>query len=88
MDPIDYNDEKTNVCRDMMSEILREIDKGLTMHDFRIVSGPTHTNLIFDVLVPYECEKTETQIKSEIQKKLLEKKETYYTVITFDKGYC
>lgn len=88
MDPIDYNDEKTNVCRDMMSEILREIDKGLTMHDFRIVSGPTHTNLIFDVLVPYECEKTEAQIKSEIQQKLSKMPDIYYTVITFDKGYC
>ena len=72
----------------MMAKILHEIDEGLTMHDFRIVSGPTHTNLIFDVLVPYECGKTETQIKEEIQQKLSEKKETYYTVITFDKGYC
>ena len=88
MDPIDYNDEKTNVCRDMMAGILKEIDEGLTMHDFRIVSGPTHTNLIFDVLVPYECKKTEAQIKSEIQQKLAEKQDTYYTVITFDKGYC
>ena len=88
MDPIDYDDEKTNVCRDMMAGILKEIDEGLTMHDFRIVSGPTHTNLIFDVLVPYECKKTEAQIKSEIQQKLAEKQDTYYTVITFDKGYC
>ena len=43
---------------------------------------------IFDVLVPYECKKTEAQIKSEIQQKLAEKQDTYYTVITFDKGYC
>lgn len=88
MDPIDYNDEKTSLCRDMMIEILHAIDPLLTMHDFRIVSGPTHTNLIFDVLVPYECEKTETQIKQEIAAKLTEQSETYYAVITFDKGYC
>ena len=88
MDPIDYDDEKTNICRDMMAGILQEIDKGLTMHDFRIVSGPTHTNLIFDVLVPYECKKTEAQIKAEIQQRLSKLPDTYYTVITFDKGYC
>ena len=42
----------------------------------------------FLCIVPYECKKTEAQIKSEIQQKLAEKQDTYYTVITFDKGYC
>lgn len=88
MDPVDFDDENTNVCRDMMLSILNEIDASLSMHDFRIVSGPTHTNLIFDILIPYDCKKTEQQIRNEIQMKLSEKKDTYYAVITFDKGYC
>ncbi len=88
MDPIDFDDENTNVCRDMMRDILKQIDPLLTMHDFRIVSGPTHTNLIFDVLIPYECKKSESEIREEIHRILAEKDVTYYTVITFDKGYC
>ena len=88
MDPIDFHDENTNVCRDMMHDILKEIDPLLAMHDFRIVSGPTHTNLIFDILIPYECKKTETEIREAICERLAQKDVTYYTVITFDKGYC
>ena len=54
----------------------------------KVVENRNLQDQIFDVLVPYECKKTEAQIKSEIQQKLAEKQDTYYTVITFDKGYC
>ena len=88
MDPLDFSDEHTNACRQMMIQILKEIDPLLSMHDFRMVSGPTHTNLIFDVLISYDCTLSEAEIREAIRQRLAEKDITYYTVITFDKGYC
>ena len=52
MDPIDMNDELTNHLREKVKFIVNDINQCYSIHDFRIVSGPTHTNLIFDVLIP------------------------------------
>ena len=85
MDPIDYNDEKTNVCRDMMAGILKEIDEGLTMHDFRIVSGPTHTNLIFDLEVPFEVRMSDTDLRENLFRLVRSRDPSLYTVVTIDR---
>ena len=87
MDPIDYNDENVNNCKEMLMGIIQEIDSTLTIHDFRIVAGPTHTNLIFDMVIPYECKLTEQFVKEEINRRIAGKDVTYYAVITFDKSY-
>ena len=50
MDPIDVSDEKTNQLRELVSNIVTEINSTYSIHDFRLVSGPTHTNLIFTVI--------------------------------------
>ena len=44
--------------RSQIEEITRNLDRRLSIHDFRIVEGPTHTNLIFDIAVPFECKLT------------------------------
>ena len=59
------------------------------MHDFRVVTGPTHTNLIFDVVVPYEYKISDEDLTEQIQKRaraLLG--ENHYVVIQVDKAYC
>lgn len=88
MDPIDFQDENQIRCKNMMITILHGIHPTLNLHDFRIVSGPTHTNLVFDVVVPYEIEMTEQEIKEKIDTKLREMDQLYFTVITFDKEFC
>ncbi len=88
MDPIEIGNEKIDSAKKMINDILKSIDKELSMHDFRMVSGPSHTNLIFDVLIPYECKLTEKDIKQEIDNRLKFYDKVYYTVITFDKNYC
>ena len=55
MDPVVTDDAFSNQMRDKVDELLRELDPELKMHDFRMVTGPSHTNLIFDVVVPYNC---------------------------------
>ncbi len=58
MDPIVTDDEQVTYMRDMTREIVKSIDKAWDIHDFRFVKGNTHTNLIFDVCVPFECKYT------------------------------
>ena len=55
MDPIVTDDKETNEIHQKLSSIVRLLDSRVTIHDFRMVKGPTHTNLIFDVVVPHRC---------------------------------
>ncbi len=54
MDPVDTDDPETIRLRALAEDILAHIDDRLTMHDFRVVAGHTHTNVLFDVIVPYD----------------------------------
>lgn len=87
MDPIEVDDEQVNMYRLLVANIIRKVDKRLGFHDFRTVTGDTHVNLIFDLVVPYEVGRTDDDLKEEIDA-FLEKEETkFYTVITFDREY-
>ena len=57
------------------------------MHDFRVVRGQTHSNLIFDVVVPHQCEKTDKQLGAEIEGEIKKINPNYYAVITLDRMY-
>ena len=87
MDPIENDNENVNILRQMLEEILLEIDSMLTFHDFRVVNGPTHTNLIFDVVIPFECKLDEKEIKKQLDEKLSKKDAIYYAVVNFDREY-
>ena len=87
MDPVDVDDQKVNECRSMVRSIIKNISEDLSIHDFRLVSGETHTNLIFDLVVPYDIKFTDQQLKEIIDDKLSFQPVNYYTVITFDKQY-
>lgn len=87
MDPVETDNENLKMCKDMIEVILGEIDEELHFHDFRMVDGPSHTNLIFDIVVPHDCKLNDKQIKTAIDEKLLMREKKYYTVITFEKNY-
>lgn len=87
MDPIEVGNTEVEGYKKMMTEIVENIYKQLSIHDFRVVSGPTHTNFIFDLLIPYDCKLTETYIREEIDKRLAQYDRRFYAVITFDKSY-
>lgn len=84
MDPIMNDDAETTECKALASDILSQIDPELSLHDFRIVKGPTHTNLIFDVVVPYQISYTIEQLKQMIEERLQQHDPNYYAVIQFD----
>ncbi|MBQ8592111.1 MAG: cation transporter [Lachnospiraceae bacterium] len=87
MDPIMNDDPETIALKDKVSGLLHHIDAAITMHDFRIVKGPTHTNLIFDVVVPYDFHLNDNEIKLTIAKAVADIDTKYFTVIEVDKAY-
>ncbi len=87
MDPIETDNQEIEEARKMMKNILAQIDEQLSFHDFRMVSGPTHTNLIFDIVVPFECKLGFDDIRKQINDQLSLQKKKWYTVITFDRDY-
>ena len=87
MDPLTMDDPDVLRLRDMTAKIVSEIDASLSMHDFRVVKGVTHTNLIFDIVIPYQCPKKGPQVIEEITQKIKEKEQSLYAVITIDRFY-
>ena len=84
-DPVVVGDEELNEMRSVIQGVLAQVDSRLSFHDFRMVRGRGHTNLIFDVAVPYDLNGQEKAIKKGIDKALAENRQgTYYTVITFE----
>ena len=84
-DPVVVGDPATDEMRDFISGVLAREDARLTLHDFRMVRGKGHTNLIFDVGLPYDLKGEEKAIKKAVEKALTELGQgTFYTVITFD----
>ncbi|MEE0830728.1 MAG: cation diffusion facilitator family transporter [Longicatena sp.] len=87
MDPVNLNDPLTNELKVICVNFLKQIDENLSLHDFRIVSGNTHTNIIFDILVPFCSNKTNAEILKELNEKMAQLDGVYYLVITFDRAY-
>ena len=87
MDPIDMNDELTNHLREKVKFIVNDINQCYSIHDFRIVSGPTHTNLIFDVLIPADDEIAHIDLKRKIEEKVYELNPSYFCVIQVDHAF-
>ena len=88
MDPINIDDPLTNELRTLTAAIVKEIDEDLSMHDFRIVPGETHTNMIFDVVVPFHIKMSNQQILDALAQRIREHKgDHYYLVVTFDRAY-
>ena len=88
LDPIDLNNPLLDENKKIVSEIVQSIDKRLTIHDFRMVPGETHTNLIFDVVKPFDCEISDSEMLSQIREKVLERKPSHFCVIAIDRPYC
>lgn len=87
MDPVDINNPKANKLYDLVKDALLTFDLELQMHDFRIVEGVTHTNILFDVIVPFEENYTKEQIIEHLNKNIISENEKYYYVIDIDRPY-
>lgn len=87
MDPIVTDDEKVNETHRKVEALVKLMDPSITIHDFRMVTGPTHTNLIFDVVVPHRFRLTDEQVVEAVRQGVKALDETYEVVIDVDKQY-
>lgn len=87
LDPVLTDDKETNSLKEMTEKIVNKIDNNLSIHDFRIVKGNTHTNLIFDVAVPYSYKLHNDEIVKKIKSAISKESKIYFVVITIDKNY-
>ena len=86
LDPLDLNCEVTNSLKELLSGVLKDIDPVLAFHDFRTVTGPTHTNMIFDVVLPFDHPMTADEVKEKIISAVKAKRANCYCVIVVDRG--
>ena len=86
-DPIVTDDERINSLKDMTNGIIKEISDEMSIHDFRVVDGPTHTNLIFDLIIPHKYHLSNSQLIKIIEDKLSKIDERYFVVITIEHAF-
>ena len=88
MDPMESDNEAIAAMRIKIAAAVKEnVDERITIHDFRMVAGPTHTNVIFDAVVPFEIKESEQEIKKKIEAAVKNINENYFAVITIDRAY-
>ena len=89
LDPTRSNDEKVAELKAKTVNVLHGISPELSLHDFRVVPGPTHTNLIFDVVIPFDLKLKEDEITEKLNSAVSEWDDAkYYVVVSFDRPYA
>jgi divalent metal cation (Fe/Co/Zn/Cd) transporter len=87
MDPIMVDDEVTNQTKQKITTLVHCIDDEIHIHDFRMVTGSTHTNVIFDAVVPHGFRLTDSEVASKIQTAVRTLDGNYYAVVHVERSY-
>ena len=87
MDPIEVDDEEINKMRKITENIVKDINKNFSIHDFRMTNGGGRVNLIFDLVVPREEKIDNDKLKKQVQEKIHSKNKKYYAVPKIEHSY-
>lgn len=88
MDPVITDNQEILAMKNKVLALVQNMDPSFTIHDFRMVESPTHTNLVFDVVMPFQCRYTEVEVINQLKQEIHafpEKK--YFAVIQVDRQY-
>ncbi|MBQ8356473.1 MAG: cation transporter [Clostridia bacterium] len=85
LDPIVVDDERVNEWRNRVARLVKKVHNGIKIHDFRMVPGTTHTNLIFDMAVPFEVKESDNTLKAAVAAMIAENAPNFFAVITVDR---
>lgn len=88
MDPVVTEDEAAVALREAIRNEVREVHPGITIHDFRMVPGPTHTNVIFDAVLPYESSLSEEEARERIVQTVSKYHENTNVIVEIDRSYA
>lgn len=87
MDPVDNKNPKTLELKEKVNNIVKEINEKLSIHDFRVVYGDTHTNILFDVSMPINFSCTPKELREIITTEIKKINENYFVIIQIDQLY-
>jgi len=87
LDPVETNNTKLNALREIIAEEVKKIDKSITIHDFRMVPGTTHTNIIFDAIRPRALKMSTEELRKTIVNCIHSNHPKYYPIVTIDQEY-
>ena len=87
MDPIATDDEQVNQLRARVAQLAGAVEPGMTIHDFRVVRGPTHTNVIFDAVVPIGSRTGEEELRERLTRAVKALDPAFEAVIQLDRAY-
>lgn len=87
MDPVEVGNEKVDELKAFVAGAISEYDESMTFHDFRVVLGNTHTNLIFDVVASFDKKESDDQIAEELATLINKKNPSLFSVISVDRDY-
>lgn len=87
MDPVETNNAEITRMKEIVAKTVKQIDPKISIHDFRMVSGPTHTNLIFDAVVPFELRMSKEEVQQNIEHLVEELDGNYFAVVQIDQSY-
>lgn len=87
MDPVETNNAEITRMKEIVTKTVKQIDPKMSIHDFRMVSGPTHTNLIFDAVVPFGLRMSKEEVQQNIEHLVEELDGNYFAVVQIDQSY-
>lgn len=85
MDPVLTKDSETSRLHGIVSTLAKELDPAVSVHDLRLVKGPTHTNVIFDAAVPFQFKLDDAEIRAYFSEKIRRLDGSYFCVVNIDK---
>ena len=87
MDPINVNDVEIAGMRQKVSDIITAENDRMSIHDFRMIKGPTHTNVVFDIVLPGDCKMSDEEAKRWVSELMEKNFENVYAIVNVDHDY-
>ena len=87
LDPIVVDEEAVISLKTVTEKIVNEINPEYSIHDFRVVESPSHTNLIFDLVIPYGHKQSREKIADLVSQKIKDYNSAYFCVITVEHSF-
>ena len=88
IDPLNVNDEETKKIKEKVENALKNFDKEITIHDFRVVTAKGHSNVIFDIVIPYGKNYNKYELIGVLEEGFKDEDKKYYFIFNIDRPFC
>ena len=88
IDPLNVNDEETKKIKEKVENTLKNFDKEISIHDFRVVTAKGHSNVIFDIVIPYGKNYNKYELLGVLEEGFKDEEKKYYFIFNIDRPFC